>query len=113
MRSRGSASCHHPVQAQEKAAVRRARVVDAVAIADEALPIAAQVEQRIPVRAVPREPGDLVAEDDPDLAERDARDQVLETAPMLDRGSALAEVGIDDLGWTDADVEVIDADLDV
>jgi len=85
------------LQAQEKAAVRRARIVDAVAIADEALPIAAQVEQRIPVRAVPREPGDLVAEDDPDLAERDARDQVLEAAPMLDRGPALAEVGIDDL----------------
>jgi hypothetical protein len=86
-----------PLQAQEKAPVGRARIVDALAIANEALPVAAQVEERIPIRAVPREPGDLVAEDEPDLAQGDAGDQVLEAAPVLGSGPALAEVGVDDL----------------
>jgi hypothetical protein len=46
-------------EAQEQASVDRGRIVDPVAIGDEAVAVAADVEQRIPVRAVAREPGDF------------------------------------------------------
>ena len=72
-------------------------IVDAIAIRDQALAIAAQVEQRIPVRAITGEPGDVVGQDDPDLAQGDAGDQVLEAAPVLGGGPAQAEIDIDDL----------------
>ena len=72
-------------------------IVDAIAIRDQALAIAAQVEQRIPVRAIAGEPGDVVGQDDPDLAQGDAGDQVLEAAPVLGGGPAQAEIDIDDL----------------
>ena len=40
------------LQAQEEAPVRRRGVVDAIAVADEAMAVAAQVEQLIPVGAI-------------------------------------------------------------
>ena len=52
------------LQAQEKPPVGRAGIVDAVPVADQAAPVAAQVEQRIPVGAVAGQAGDVVGEDD-------------------------------------------------
>ena len=57
------------LQAQEQAAVDRGRVVDPVAIGDEAVVIVADVEQWIPVGAVAGDPRDLGGEDDPHMFE--------------------------------------------
>src|SRR3712207_3187738 len=86
-----------PLEAEEEASVLGRRVVDAVAIADETAAVAAEVEQRVPVGAVPGQPGDLVGEHDADLAEADARDEVLEARAVRGGGAALAEVAVDDL----------------
>jgi len=72
-------------------------LVDRVAVGDQAAAVAADVEQRIPVRAVAREAGDLDRDNQADLAERDARDQVLEALAVRRRRGAQAKVGIDDL----------------
>ena len=85
------------LQAQEEAAVGRARIVHAIAIANEALSVAAQVQQRVPVRAVPREPGHLGGEDDTDLAEGDTGDQVPEPLAVRGRCPTQAEISVDDL----------------
>ena len=85
------------LQTKQEPAVGRARVVHAIAVADEALAIATQVEQWVPVRAVPRQPGDLVGEDDTDLAEYHARDQLLEAFALCGGGAAAAEIIIDHL----------------
>ena len=85
------------LQAQEQPPIRRARIVDALAVADEALPVAAQVEQRIPVRAVAAETGHLGGEHDAHLAQRHPRDQVLEALPVRRRRSAQTEVAVDHL----------------
>src|SRR3954453_12634340 len=55
--------------AKKKPPVRGARIVNAVAIADEGLAIAAQIQQRIPIRAVPAETGHFGREHDADLAQ--------------------------------------------
>jgi hypothetical protein len=38
-----------PLQSQEEPPIRRSRVVHAVPIANEALPVAAEIQQRVPV----------------------------------------------------------------
>src|SRR4051794_21846534 len=94
------------LEAQEQPPVGRGRVVDAVPVADEALPVAAQVEQRVPVRAVAAETGHLRGEHDADLTQRDARDQVLEARPVRGRRPAQAEVAVDHLDILLAPTEV-------
>jgi len=81
---------------EQEPPVRQARIVDRVAVGDQTAAVAADVEQRIPVRAVAREADDLDRDDQADLAKRDARDQVLEALAVRRRRGAQAEVGIDD-----------------
>ena len=85
------------LEPEQEPPVGQARVVDRIAAGDQAAAVAADVEQRIPVRAVAREAGDLDRDDQADLAERDARDQVLEALAVRCRRGAQAKVGIDDL----------------
>lgn len=72
-------------------------VVDPIAVADEAVTVTAEIEQLVPLGAVPRQPGDIVGEDDADLAERDPSDELLQ--PLATHGGAagLSQIGIDDL----------------
>ncbi len=85
------------LEAEQKPPVGQARVVDRVAVSDQAATVAADVEQGTPVRAVAREAGDLDRDDQADLAERDACDQVLEALAVRRRRGAQAKVGVDDL----------------
>ena len=94
------------LEAQEQPPVGRGRVVDAFTVADKALSVAAQVEQRVPVRAVAAEAGHLGGEHDADLTQRDARDQVLEARPVHGRRPAQAEVAVDHLDILLAPTEV-------
>jgi hypothetical protein len=68
--------------------------------------MAAHVQERVPVRAVAGEPGDLGREDQADLAQGDARDQVLEARAVRGGRPAQAEVGVDDvdIGLTPAEL---------
>src|SRR3954449_10472510 len=84
------------LEAKKKPPVRGARIVNAVAIADEGLAIAAQIQQRIPIRAVPAETGHFGREHDADLAQCHTGDQVLEALPMGRRRPAQAEISVDD-----------------
>ena len=85
------------LEPKQEPPVGQARVVDRVAVSDQTAAVAADVEQRIPVRAVAREAGDLDGDDQADLAQGDARDQVLEALPVRRRRGAQAKVGIDHL----------------
>src|SRR4051794_36518089 len=101
------------LEPKEKPSVRGARVVHAIAVANEALPVAAQIEQRVPVRAVPAEPGHFRREHDAHLAQRDARDQVLEAFPVRRRSPAQAEISVDylDILRTPAEIESTPAEV--
>ena len=85
------------LEPEQQAPIGGARIIDSVAVGDEAVPVAAQIEQRVPVRTVPGQARDLGGEHDANLAERDARDQVLEALAMDSGRAAQPEVGIDDL----------------
>jgi RNA-directed DNA polymerase len=76
--------------------------VDTIAVADQAVAEGAEVKELIPVRAVARQARDAVGEDDANLAECHARDEILEPAPALGRAAGLSQIGVNDLnglGW--------------
>jgi hypothetical protein len=76
------------LEPEQQAPVGGAGIVDAVAVGDQAIPVAAEIEQRIPVRAVAGQTRDLGGQHDTDLTKRDARDQVLEALPVGGGGAA-------------------------
>ena len=102
----GSHACSDGVQlqlgelafeAQEQASIGRARIVDPIVVSDETAPIAAHIQQRIPIGAVAREAGHLHRQNDAHLAQRHFGYQFLKTCAMLSRGCGQAEIGINDL----------------
>src|SRR5262245_47485558 len=66
-----------PLYPQQKFVIEVARAVDAVGIANQGVEQRAQLQHLLPVSVVPRQPRDLIAHDDADLAETDGRDQGL------------------------------------
>src|SRR5689334_123888 len=95
------------LQTQKEPAVLASRIVNTVAVRDQTLAIAAQVEQRVPVRAVTRQPGHLPGQDQADLAQGDAADQIHHTLAVTGGLGAEPEIGIDDL-----DVVVMPAEFE-
>ena len=84
------------LQPEEEAPVDRGRVVDPVAIGDEAIAEAADVEQRIPVRAVAREPGDFGGEDNSYMFECNEGHELLKAVTSLGRAGGPALILVDD-----------------
>lgn len=85
------------LEPQEQTAVGSSGIVDPVPVGDQASSQSADVQQRIPIRAVPGEPGHVDRQHKADLAEPHAGGQFLEAfAPCRGR-TAQAEVGVDDV----------------
>ena len=84
-----------PLETEQQATIGAAGIVDPVAIGDQAAAQPANVEERIPIGAVAREPRHVDRQDQPDLAEPDPADELLEAAAPRGRGAAQAEIGID------------------
>src|SRR5690349_20422296 len=74
---------YQSLKTKNESSIRGGWVVHAVLVADETPAVTAQVEELIPIRAIPRQPGHVVAEDDADLPQRDPGDEVLESLAPL------------------------------
>jgi hypothetical protein len=72
---------HRALEPQHEPVVEVPRMVDAVRVGDQRVGHGAQIEQLIPIGVVPSQPRHLQAEHDPDLAQPDVRDQLLEPRP--------------------------------
>src|SRR3984885_4190067 len=82
------------LQSQKQPAVGAGRIIDAVAIGNEATAQATNIQQRVPVGAVARQPRHVDRQNQPDLAEPDPADEFLEAASLCDRRPAQAEIRI-------------------
>ena len=71
-------------------------MVDAVAISDQRVGDAAEIEQAIPVGIVARHPGDFEAEHDADVAEGHFRGHACEPGTLGESGAGQAQVLVDD-----------------
>ena len=84
-----------PLQPQEQPTVGRSRVVDPIVVGNQAVLIAAEVEQGIPIGAVAGQPSDLVGEEDAHLSQRHLGHHILEALAMVGGTRRQTQVGID------------------
>ena len=70
-------------------------MVDAVSVGDQRVAHPGQVQQPVPGRIVPGQPGDLQRHDDPDLAQRHLGDHALEPVPLPGHRPGDAQVTVD------------------
>src|SRR5947208_16219010 len=96
IRSRGTASCHHPLHAEQQAIVGMPRIIKSVLVYDDGPDKSTELDQRMPVAAVAGQPGCLDRKygADPPLADRSQ--QALEARP-IDAASRAAQIIVDDL----------------
>ena len=87
---------HDAHQPQDEPVVEQRRMVDAVGVGDQRVAHPGQVQQPVPGRVVPGQPGGLQRQDDPDLAERDLGDHALEPVPLPGHRPGDAQVAVDD-----------------
>jgi hypothetical protein len=86
---------HRPLQPEHQAVVEIGRVIHPVSVGDQSVGDRAQVQQLIPVGVVAGQPRHLDAQHDPDLAQADIGDQLLETGPSRGLRPGAAQIGID------------------
>jgi hypothetical protein len=86
---------HRPLQPQEKAIIDQARIVRAVRIDHQRADKGAQIDQVVPVAAVPREAGRLDAKHGTDRTRADRGHQFLETRALHQSGTGAAEIVVD------------------
>src|SRR5574341_1186888 len=83
------------LQAEHQAIVEQRRMVEAVAVSDQGVGHAAQIQQTIPVCIVARQPRDFQAEHNPDPSQSDFTDHAREAGAVGGAGAGEAEVFID------------------
>ena len=86
---------HGALEPQYEAVVEIARVIDAVGVGDQGVGDRTQIQQLIPVGVVAGQPRHLDAQHDPDLAQTDVGDQLLEPQPPVGLRTGAAQVGVD------------------
>lgn len=83
------------LESEQQSSIGAARIIDAVAIGNQAAAHAADVQEWIPVGAVACQARDVDREDQPHLAETDTANKLLEAAALRRRCSAQSEIGVD------------------
>ena len=86
---------YRSLQTEKQSAVGTAGIIDAVPIGDEASAQPAYIQEGIPIGAIPGETRHVNGEDQPDLAESDPADKLLEAASLRGGRAAQAKIGID------------------
>ena len=87
---------HGAFEAQEQAVVDEAGIVDAIRIDDDGAHHAAQLDQVVPIAAVPRQARRFDTEDRTHLARADFRDESLESGSLNQTRSRAPEILVND-----------------
>ena len=86
---------HGALKPQHESVIEIGRVIDAVSVGDQRVGDRAQIQQLVPVGVVAGQPRHLDAQHDPDLAQPDVGDQLLEPEPPIGLRPGAAQVGVD------------------
>src|SRR5438270_5139683 len=82
IRSQGTASCHHPVHAEQQAIVGMPRIIESVLVYDDGPDKSTELDQRMPVAAVAGQPRCLDRKYGADPPLTDRSQQALEARPI-------------------------------
>jgi hypothetical protein len=75
--------CFRSIESQQQPVVEERRMIDTVVVADERVGDAAEFQQTIPVGIVPRQTGDLQAEDDAHVSQCDFASEAGEARALV------------------------------
>ncbi len=84
-------------ETEQQSSVDAGRVINAIAVGDQAIVTTTEIKQLIPVRTVACQAGRVERQQDAGFAESDLRDEILITLTPLNRRTASSEIGINDL----------------
>ena len=87
---------HRALEAEQQAIVEQRRMIDAVVVADERVGDAAQFQQAIPIRIVPRQARDFQSEDDAHVSQGHFAGEASEAGALVGAGAGQPEIFIDD-----------------
>ena len=87
---------HDALQPEDQAIVEKRRMIDAVAIADQRVGHAAEIEQAIPVGIIARQAGDFQSEHDAHAAESDIGGEACEPGALSPSRTRKTQVFVDD-----------------
>jgi hypothetical protein len=98
---------YRSLQTEKQAAVGTAGIINTVPIGDEAAAQPTYIQEGIPIGAIPGETRHVDGEDQPDFAESDQADKLLEAASLRGGRAAQAKIGIDYI-----DISLMPSELD-
>src|SRR5439155_12250732 len=84
------------LQSEHQTIIKERRMVKAVAVSDQSVSDAAEIEQAIPVGIIAGHPGDFEAEHDANVAERHFRGHAGEPGALGESGAGHTEIFVDD-----------------
>src|SRR5580692_3385130 len=87
---------HDALQSEHQPIIKNRRMVETVAIPDESIGDAAEIEEAVPVSIVARHARDFQGEHDADVAERHFRGQACEAGTLRESGAGHTQVFVDD-----------------
>ena len=87
---------HRALQAEQQAIVEQRRMVDAVVVANESIGDAAQFQQAIPIRVVPRQARNFQPQHDAHVRQSHLAGQAGEAGALVGAGAGQPEIFVDD-----------------
>jgi len=90
------ALCFRSIQTKQQSIVEQRRMVDAIVVADERVGDAAEFQQTIPIRIVPRQARNLQSEHNAHVSQCHLAGKASEAGALVSAGAGQPEIFIDD-----------------
>jgi hypothetical protein len=87
---------HRALQSEHETIVEKRRMVDTIAVSDQSVGYAAQIEQAIPVSIVARQAGDFEAEHDSHMTQSDFCGHACESGTLHRSRTGETQISVDD-----------------
>ena len=87
---------HRALESQQKSIVEQRRMINAIVVANESIGDAAEFQQAIPIRVVPREARNFQSEHDTDVSQGDFAGEASESGAPVSGGAGQSQIFIDD-----------------
>ena len=87
---------HRALQSEQQSIVEQRRMIDAIVVANESIGDAAELQQAIPIRVVPRQARNFQSEHDAHVGQRHFAGEASEAGALVGAGAGQPEIFIDD-----------------
>src|SRR5262249_45036966 len=83
---------HRALESQQQSIVEQRRMINAIVVANKSIGDAAELQQAIPIRVVPREARNFQSEHDADVSQGDFAGEAREAGAFIDAGARQSQI---------------------